>query len=194
MKIKLKLRDEVREFDSGVTVLDVAKSISDGLARVAVCGKLDGELVDLNLKLTKDANLEIITNKSPEYQEVLRHSAAHVLAQAVKTIYPNTKCWVGPATKDGFYYDFDFKTPITENDLAVIEAEMNKIIKADFDIVRREVSRDEALMIMKKAKESYKVELIESFPADEKITTYTQGDYTEVCRGPHVKSTGQTSV
>ena len=188
--MKIKLRDEVREFDEGVTPLDIAKSISEGLARVAVCGRIGEELVDLNLPIKKDCELEIITNKSPEYQELLRHSTAHVLAQAVKTIYPTAKCWVGPATKDGFYYDFDFKTPITNEDLSVIEDEMNKIIKANFDIVCKEVSKKEAIKLMKEAGEPYKVELVESFPDDERVTTYTQGDYTEVCRGPHIKSTG----
>jgi len=188
--MKIQLRDEVREFDEGVSVSDIAKSISEGLARVAVCGKIGDELVDLEHKINGDCALEIITNKSEEYKEVLRHSAAHVLAQAVKTIYPNTKCWVGPATKDGFYYDFDFKTPITNDDLKTIEAEMSRIIKANFDIVRKEISRQDALKLMKKAGETYKVELIENMPADAVITTYTQGDYTEVCRGPHVKSTG----
>ena len=188
--MKIKLRDEEREFESGVSVLDIAKSISEGLARVAVCGKIDGELVDLHHEIKEDCALEIITNKSPEYQEVLRHSTSHVLAQAVKTVFPTVKCWVGPATKDGFYYDFDFKTPITNEDLAVIEDEMNKIIKANFEIVRKEVSRDEALKIMKEQNETYKVELIEGFDKDSTITIYTQGDHIELCRGPHVKSTG----
>ena len=188
--MKIKLRDEEREFEQGVSVLDVAKSISEGLARVAVCGKIGDELVDLNYSINEDCALEIITNKSPEYQEVLRHSTAHILAQAVKTVFPTVKCWVGPATKDGFYYDFDFKTPITNEDLVVIEDEMNKIIKANFEIVRKEVSKKEALKIMKDAGETYKVELIESFDDDAIITTYTQGDYIELCRGPHIKSTG----
>lgn len=188
--MKIKLRDEIKEFDAGVSVLDIAKSISEGLARMAVCGKIDGELVDLNLPINKDCSLEIITTKSDEYKEVLRHSTAHVLAQAVKTIYPNTKCWVGPATKDGFYYDFDFKTPITNEDLKTIEAEMSKIIKANFDIVRKEISKADAIKLMKKAGEPYKVELVEGLPDDAIITTYTQGDYVEVCRGPHLKSTG----
>lgn len=188
--MKIKLRDEIREFDEGVSTLDIAKSISDGLARVAVCGKINDELVDLNMPIKNDCELEILTTKSPEYQELLRHSSAHVLAQAVKAIFPTAKCWVGPATKDGFYYDFDFKTPITNEDLSVIEDEMNKIIKANFDIVCKEVSKKEAIKLMKEAGEPYKVELIESFPDDEPITTYTQGDYTEVCRGPHIKSTG----
>ena len=188
--MKIKLRDEEREFEQGVSVADIALSISEGLARVAVCGKIGDELVDLNFKLNEDCALEIITTKSPEYQEVLRHSTAHVLAQAVKSIYPTAKCWVGPATKDGFYYDFDFKTPITNEDLSVIEDEMKNIIKANFEIVRKEVSKKEAIKIMKAAGEPYKVELIESIPDGEMITTYTQGDYTEVCRGPHIKSTG----
>ncbi len=188
--MKIKLRDEIKEFDKGVSVLDIAKSISEGLARMAVCGKIDGELVDLNKPLENDCSLEIITTKSDEYKEVLRHSTAHVLAQAVKTIYPNTKCWVGPATKDGFYYDFDFKTPITNEDLKTIEAEMNKIIKANFDIVRKEISKADAIKLMKKAGEPYKVELIEAMDDNTQITTYTQGDYIEVCRGPHLKSTG----
>ena len=188
--MKITLRDDVKEFEKGVSTLDIAKSISEGLARMAVCGKIGEELVDLNAPINEDCKLEIITNKSPEYQELLRHSTAHVLAQAVKTIYPTAKCWVGPATKDGFYYDFDFKTPITNEDLVLIEDEMNKIIKANFEIVRKEVSKAEAIKIMKAEKEPYKVELIESFDDDATITTYTQGDYTEVCAGPHIKSTG----
>ena len=188
--MKIQLRDEVREFEEGVSVLDIAKSISEGLARVAVCGKINDELVDLNKKIEGDCKLEIVTTKSEEYKEILRHSAAHVLAHAVKTIYPNTKCWVGPPTKDGFYYDFDFKTPITNEDLKTIEAEMNKIIKANFDIVRNEISKKDAIKLMKKLGESYKVELLEAMDDNEVITTYTQGDYVEACRGPHIKSTG----
>ncbi len=188
--MKISLRDDVKEFENGMSTADIAKSISEGLARMAVCGKIDDELVDLNMPINKDCKLEIITNKSPEYQELLRHSTAHVLAQAVKTIYPTAKCWVGPATKDGFYYDFDFKTPITNEDLSLIEDEMNKIIKANFDIVRKEVSKAEAIKIMKKENEPYKVELIEGFDDNAVISTYTQGDYIEVCHGPHIKSTG----
>ena len=188
--MKIKLRDDEKEFEDGMSVLDIAKSISEGLARMAVCGKLDDELVDLNKPIFGDHELEIITTKSEEYKEVLRHSAAHVLAQAVKTIFPTAKLWVGPATKDGFYYDFDFKTPITNEDLSLIEDEMQKIIKANFEIVRKEVSKKEAIKLLKEAGEIYKAELVEGIPDGEMITTYTQGDYTEVCRGPHVKSTG----
>ena len=188
--MKITLRDDVKEFEKGVSTLDIAKSISEGLARMAACGKVGDELIDLNAPINEDCKLEIITTKSPEYQELLRHSTAHVLAQAVKTIYPTAKCWVGPATKDGFYYDFDFKTPITNEDLSVIEDEMNRIIKANFEIVRKEVTKAEAIKIMKKENEPYKVELIEGFEDNATITTYTQGDYTEVCAGPHIKSTG----
>ncbi len=188
--MKITLRDEIKEFKEGVSTLEIAASISEGLARMAVCGKIGDELVDLNMPIHNDCSLEIITNKSPEYHEVLRHSTAHVLAQAVKTIYPTAKCWVGPATKDGFYYDFDFKTPITNEDLGLIEDEMKRIIKANFDIIRKEVSKAEAIKIMKAEKETYKVELIESFDENATITTYTQGDYIEVCAGPHIKSTG----
>ena len=188
--MKITLRDEIKEFEVGVSTLDIAKSISEGLARMAVCGKIGDELVDLNMPIKEDCTLEIITNKSPEYQEVLRHSTAHVLAQAVKSIYPTAKCWVGPATKDGFYYDFDFKTPITNEDLSMIEDEMKRIIKANFDIVRKEVTKAEAFKIMKSEKEPYKVELIEGFDDNATITTYTQGDYVEVCAGPLIKSTG----
>jgi len=192
--MKIKLRDDIKEFEDGLSVLDIAKSISEGLARMAVCGKLDGELVDLNLAIHGDHELEIITNKSEEYKEVLRHSTAHILAQAVKTIFPTAKLWVGPATKDGFYYDFDFKTPITNEDLSQIEEEMQKIIKANFEIVRKEVTKKEAIKILKHAGETYKAELVEGIPDGEMITTYTQGDYTEVCRGPHVKSTGMVKA
>ena len=190
----IKLREDEKEFKKGVSTLDIAKSISDGLARVAVCGKIGDELIDLNMPINADCQLEIITNKSPEYQEVLRHSTAHVLAQAVKTIYPTAKCWVGPAIKDGYYYDFDFSTPITNEDLLLIENEMSKIVKSNLDIVRKEVSKAEAIKIMEKAGEPYKVELIKEFPDDETISIYTQGDYVEVCRGPHIKSTGLIKV
>ena len=188
--MKIKLRDEIREYKEGTTVGDIARDISEGLYRVAVCGKIDGKLVDLALPLENDCALEIITQKDEEAKEVLRHSAAHVLAQAVKSIYPSSKLTIGPATDDGFYYDFDFKTPITEDDLPKIENEMKKIIKADFEIKRREVSKAEAIKRAREEDETYKVEIIEGFDNDEKVTEYSQGEFTDVCRGPHMKSTG----
>lgn len=188
--MKIQLRDEIREYPKGTTVEEIARSISEGLARVAVCGKIGDELVDLQTKLTQDANLTIITNKDPEYKLIMRHTTAHVLAQAVKTIYPTAKLAIGPATNEGFYYDFDFKTPITQEDLSKIEAEMKRIIKANFEIKRKEISREKAIKLMDENDESFKIELIDAIPEGEKITMYTQGDFFDICRGPHLKSTG----
>jgi len=188
--MKIQLRDEVREFPKNTTVLEIAQSISEGLARVAVCGKIGDELVDLNLKIKEDCALTIITNRDPEYNMVLRHSTAHVLAQAVKAIYPTAKLAIGPATEDGFYYDFDFKSPITQEDLPKIEAEMKRIIKANFEIKRKEITREKALKLMDENEEDYKVQLVEAIPEGEKITMYSQGDFFDICRGPHLKSTG----
>ena len=188
--MKIQLRDESREYPVGTSVAEIASSISEGLARVAVCGKIDGELVDLETRLEKDCELEIITNKSEEYKMIQRHTTAHILAQAVQSIYPNAKLAIGPATDEGYYYDFDFKTPITDADLEKIEAEMKKIIKANFEITRRVVSKKAALKRVKEEGETYKIEIIEDLPEDAVISEYTQGDFTDVCRGPHLKSTG----
>jgi len=188
--MKIQLRDEVKEFPKGTSVAEIAASISEGLARVAVCGKIGEELVDLETKLENDCSLEIITNKSEEYKMIQRHTTAHILAQAVQSIYPNAKLAIGPATDEGYYYDFDFKTPISEADLDKIEAEMKKIIKANFEISRRVVSKKAALKRVKDEGETYKIEIIEDLPDDAVISEYTQGDFTDVCRGPHLKSTG----
>ena len=186
----IKLRDQEREYESGISVLDIAKSISEGLARVAICGKLDGELVDLSHKIEKDCQLEIITNKDIEAKMVMRHTTAHILAQAVQTIYPNVKLSIGPATEDGFYYDFDFKSPISVDDLDKIEAEMKKIIKANYAITRKVVSRKEALKWAKEENQTYKIELINAIGENEEVSMYTQGDFSDICRGPHLPSTG----
>jgi len=188
--MKIQLRDESREYESGVSVLDIASSISEGLARVAVAGKIDGNLVDLNTKIENDCKLEIITQKDEEAKTILRHTTAHVLAQAVKSIYPTAKLAIGPATEEGYYYDFDFKTPITEEDLPKIEAEMKKIIKANFPIERQVVTKKQALKRAKAESEVYKAQIIEELEDDAIISEYTQGDFTDVCRGPHLKSTG----
>ncbi len=188
--MKIKLRDEVREYDSGVTALDIASSISEGLARTAICAKVDGKLYDLTRKIEKDAEVQILTSKDAEAKMVMRHTTAHILAQAVKSIYPNAKLSIGPATNDGFYYDFEFKTPINNDDLAKIEAEMKKIIKANFEIKREVVSRAKALKWAKEEKENYKIELVNDVPENEEVTMYTQGDFTDICRGPHLRSTG----
>ena len=192
--MKIQLRDETREFEKGVSVLDVAASISEGLARVAVAGKINGALVDLSLKIEEDCALEIVTQKDPEAKQILRHTTAHILAQAVKTIYPTAKLSIGPATDEGYYYDFDFKTPITVDDLPKIEAEMKKIIKANFEIKRNVVTKKQALKRAKDEGETYKIQLIGDIPDDEVVTEYTQGDFTDVCRGPHLRSTGMVKA
>lgn len=192
--MKIQLKDEIREYPKGTTVEEVAKSIGEGLLRAAVCGKIGDELVDLQTKLNQDCSLKIITNKDPEYKTVLRHTTAHILAQAVKTIYPTAKLAIGPATSEGFYYDFDFKSPITQEDLSKIEAEMKRIIKANFEIKRKEISREKALKLMDENEETFKIELIDAIPEGEKITMYSQGDFSDICRGPHLKSTGMVKA
>lgn len=189
-KIKINLRGEEKEFDKGVTTAQIASSISDGLARMAICGKIGEDLIDLNAPIENDCSLVILTNKDPEYKTLLKHSCAHVLAQAVKSIYPNAQLSIGPATDEGFYYDFDFKSQVTVDDLPKIEAEMQKIIKANFEIKRSEVSRKEAARLMREENEPYKVEILESIPENETVSMYTQGEFFDICRGPHIKSTG----
>lgn len=189
-KIKINLRGEEKEFDKGITTAQIASSISDGLARMAICGKIGEDLIDLNTPIENDCSLVILTNKDPEYKTLLRHSCAHVLAQAVKSIYPNAQLSIGPATDEGFYYDFDFKSQVTVDDLPKIEAEMQKIIKANFEIKRSEVSRKEAARLMREENEPYKVQILESIPENETVSMYTQGEFFDICRGPHIKSTG----
>lgn len=190
--IKITLKDgSVRHYQSGVTVKEIAADISAGLARVALAGKVNGEVVDLNTPINQDSNLEILTFNDEEGQQVYRHSSAHVLAQAVQKLFPGTKLAIGPAIKDGFYYDFDSPHKFTPEDLDKIEAEMNKIIKADLPFVRFELSREEAIKKFSEMGESYKVELINDLPEDAVISCYSQGDWTDLCAGPHVPSTGK---
>ena len=189
-KIKINLKGEVKEFEKGITTAQIAAGISEGLARMAVCGKIDDSLIDLNMPLNNDCNLVILTNKDPEYKTILRHSCAHVLAQAVKTIYPNAQLSIGPATDEGYYYDFDFKSQVTVDDLPKIEAEMQKIIKANFEIKRSEISKKDAVKLMKEENEPYKVQILEGIADNETVTMYTQGEFFDICRGPHLKSTG----
>lgn len=185
------LKNGSKEFDQPIALIDIAKSVSEGLAREAVVAKVDGELVDLTAVLDRDASVEFLTLKDAEGLEVYRHTCSHVLAQAVKTIFPTCKLAIGPTIENGFYYDFDFVTPVTQDDFDKIEAEMKKIIKSNLPITRIEVSRDEAVKMMKGFSETYKVELIEALPNDAKITLYKQGAFTDLCRGPHLPSTGK---
>lgn len=189
-KIKIKLPDGTeKNFPKGSTSYDVALSISKGLAKHSYLAKVNDKLVDLNAKLKNDSNVELITDKSPELGEVLLHSAAHIMAQAVKRLYPNVKVAIGPAIENGFYYDFDFEEPLTEADLPKIEKEMEKIIDEDNSIERKEISKKEAIEYFSNLNESYKLEIIDELPNNEKISLYSQGDFTDLCRGPHLPST-----
>ncbi len=186
--MQIKLRDEVKEFESGASLFDIAKSISDGLARVALCAKVNGQVKEMSTVLTDDAEVEFLTFNDEEGKKAYRHSTAHVLAQAVKHLRPDTKVAIGPAIENGFYYDFDFSTLFNRDEIEQVEAEMKKIIKANYPIVRKEISKAEALELFKD--EPYKIELIENLPENETISIYTQGDFTDLCAGPHIPSTG----
>ncbi len=191
-KIKIKLPDGTKkEFLRGITSYDVALSISKGLAGHSYLAKIDGKLVDLNVQLKNDCSIELITDKSPELSDVLLHSTAHIMAQAVKRLYPKVKIAIGPSIENGFYYDFDFEEPLTEADLPTIEAEMQKIISEDIPIERKEISKKEAKELFTSSDDIYKLELITELAENEKISLYTQGDFTDLCRGPHIPSTGK---
>ena len=190
MKIFLRNGDQL-VLDGGARCSDAASAISEGLARNAVAAKVNGKLCDLSHELKEGDKLEIVTLKDKEGLEVYRHTCAHVLAQAVKNIFPTCKLAIGPVIENGFYYDFDFNTPITQDDFEKIEAEMHKIIKADTPIARFELPRKEAVELMSKYKEKYKVELINDLPDDSVISFYKQGAFTDLCRGPHLPSTGK---
>ena len=190
MNVFLRSGDQLT-LDDGAKCSDAAKVISDSLARNAVAVKIDGKLCDLSAPLSGGEKLEFVTLKDKEGLEVYRHTCAHVLAQAVKNIFPTCKLAIGPVIDNGFYYDFDFNTPITQEDFGKIEAEMQKIIKANTPIERFELSRKEAVELMTRFKEKYKVELINDLPEGETISFYKQGAFTDLCRGPHLPSTGK---
>ncbi len=190
MEITLKNGDK-KHFDKAASCKDIALSISEGLARAAVCAKVDGTLVDLSAVVDRDCEFEIVTLKDKEGLEVYRHTASHVLAQAVKAIFPTCKLAIGPTIDNGFYYDIDFTTPISQEDLGKIEEEMKKIIKSNFALERFTLPRAEAIKLMTKYSEKYKVELIKDLPEDAEISFYKQGSFTDLCRGPHLPSTGK---
>ena len=190
MKIILKSGD-CMELELGATAMQAAMAISEGLARNAVCAKVNGELVDLSHPLQENDNLEIVTLKDKEGLQVYRHTCAHVLAQALKTVYPTCKLSIGPVIDNGFYYDVDFVTPITQADLAKVESEMQKIIKSNLPIERFTLPKEEAIALMESYSENYKVELIQDLPEGETISFYKQGNFTDLCRGPHLPSTGK---
>ncbi len=186
--MKIKLRDEIREFPEGSSLFDIAKTISDGFAKECLCANVNGAAKELRTKLYEDAEVEFFTFNDEEGKKAYRHSASHILAQAVKRLYKDVKVAIGPAIANGFYYDFDFVTPIAFDALGKIEEEMKKIIKENLPIIREEISRKEALQLMKD--EPYKIELIENLPEDAIISIYKQGDFADLCAGPHIPSTG----
>ena len=183
-----------REFNSPVTVGDVAASIGAGLARAALAGKVNGKLVDLSHPITENSTVSIVTDKDPEGLEIIRHSTSHLLAQAVKELYPQAQITIGPVIENGFYYDFSLPKHLTNEDLPLIEKKMEEIVKRDLPIVREEMDRDEAVKYFNSIGEHYKAEIIGSIPAGETISLYRQGDYVDLCRGPHVPSTGRLRV
>ena len=188
--MKITLKDgSVKEYAQAMSVIDIVKDLSEGLARVACAGEVDGEVVDLRTVLEQDCELNILTAKDEKGLAALRHTASHVMAQAVKRLYPNTKLAIGPSIADGFYYDMEFEAPLTSDDFGKIEAEMKKIIKEDLKIERFTKSREDAIAFMKEKGEPYKVELIEDLPEGEEISFYSQGEFVDLCAGPHLMST-----
>jgi len=188
--LKITLKDKsIIEVENGSTAYDVAKLISEGLARKALGALIDGEVCELTKQITKDCELNILTFQDDEGKMILRHTASHVLAQAVKRLYPTAKLAIGPAIDTGFYYDFDYEEGFTNDDLKAIEAEMKKIVKENIKLERFTLSRDEAIKFMQEKDEPYKVELIKDLPEGAEISFYKQGDFTDLCAGPHLFST-----
>ena len=188
--IKVTLKDGVvKEFEKGTSIIDIAKSISEGLARNACAGIVNGETKDLRYEVNEDCELSIATFDDKEGKEAFRHTASHIMAQAIKRLYPETKLAIGPSIADGFYYDFDRETPFTPEDLGKIEAEMKKIAKENLALERFELPREEAIKFMEEKGEPYKVELIKDLPEDAIISFYKQGEFTDLCAGPHLMTT-----
>jgi threonyl-tRNA synthetase len=183
-----------RRFDAPLSIADIAVSIGPGLAKAALAGKVDGKLVDTSHVVDRDANIAIVTDKDPEGLEVLRHSTAHLLAYAVKELFPDAQVTIGPVIEDGFYYDFSYKRPFTPEDLAAIEQKMAELAKKDEPVVREVWKRDEAVQFFKSIGEKYKAEIIASIPSNEDISLYREGAFVDLCRGPHVPSTGKLKV
>ena len=183
-----------REFEGPVTVAELAASIGAGLAKAALAGRVNGRLVDLSHVIEADADVSIVTGRDPEGLEIIRHSSAHLMAQAVKELYPDAQVTIGPSIENGFYYDFSYSRPFTPEDLEKIEARMDELAKKDIPIVREEMDRTAAVEFFKGLGEHYKAEIIEAIPEGEVISLYRQGDFVDLCRGPHVPSTGKLKV
>jgi len=189
MKIRLK-DNTIKEYPEGMSVLDIARDISPGLARVALAGEVNGKTTDLRTKIYEDSDLNILTFEDEWGRKAFWHTSSHILAQAVKKLYPEAKLAIGPAIDNGFYYDFDVDKPFSPEDLEAIEGEMARIVKEDLELKYFELPRDEAIKLMEERGENYKVELINDIPEDEIISFYQQGDFIDLCAGPHIMSTG----
>src|SRR6186713_2536371 len=183
-----------RPFPVPVSVAEVAQSIGPGLAKAALAGKVDGKLVDTSYRIESDANLAIVTDKDPEGLDVIRHSTAHLLAYAVKELFPDAQVTIGPVVEDGFYYDFSYERPFTPDDLAAIEKRMGELARKDEPVERSEMPRDDAVKFFEGMGEHYKAEIIASIPSAEPISLYREGGFIDLCRGPHVPSTGKLKV
>jgi len=193
--ISIRLPDgSQRQFDAPVTVAQVALSIGPGLAKSALAGKINGQLVDTSYLIADDADLAIVTDKDADALEVIRHSTAHLLAYAVKEIFPDAQVTIGPVIENGFFYDFSYKRPFTPEDLVAIEKKMAELAKKDEPVTRKVLPRDEAITYFKSIGEFYKAEIINSIPQDQDVSLYTEGSFTDLCRGPHVPSTGKLKV
>src|SRR5574344_2289496 len=193
--IKVELKDgSILEVEQGISILDVAKKISEGLARIAMAGKVNGEVKDLRTSINEDCKLEILTFDSLEGKKAYWHTTSHIMAQAIKRLFPNVKLAIGPAIDEGFYYDFDTEKAFSDEDKAKIEEEMKKIIKEDISIERYTLPRAEAIKFMEEKQEPYKVELIQDLPKDAEISFYKQGDFVDLCAGPHLMSTGKVKA
>jgi len=183
-----------RQFDAPLTVAQVAQSIAASLAKAALAGKVDGKVVDTSYLIDRDVDLAIVTDKDPEGLDVIRHSTAHLLAYAVKELFPDAQVTIGPVIENGFYYDFSYKRPFTPDDLQAIEKKMAELAKKDEPVTRKVLPRDEAVAYFKSINEHYKAEIISSIPQGEDVSLYTEGSFTDLCRGPHVPSTGKLKV
>ena len=184
----------VKKFDRPVTVAEIAQAIGPGLARAALAGRVNGKLVDTSHRVDSDAEVSIVTDKDRDGVEILRHSAAHLLAHAVKELHPDAQVTIGPVIDDGFYYDFSFKRPFTPEDLAAIEKRMAEIAKRDIKVERQVMPREAAIKLFRDLGERYKAEIIAAIPEGEGISLYRQDNFVDLCRGPHVPSTGKLKV
>ena len=188
--MKITLKDgSSKEYAQAMAIIDIAKDLSEGLARVATAAKVNGEIVDLRTVVEEDCELEILTFDSEDGKGAFNHTASHIMAQAIKRLYPDTKLAIGPSIDNGFYYDLDRETPFVADDLEKIEAEMKKIVKENLSLERFTKSREEAIAYFKEKDEPYKVELVEDLPEDAEISFYSQGEFTDLCAGPHLMST-----